>query len=123
MKSKMLLGACIAFILLVASLGIVYLYKQKDTLVQNAYEKRLEVIYTKYPAQRTFNPDKLFAGGKLSHIIENNNYYIAFITYGSGVPIVDAKCFKVDSNNLVTEIKYTKDIKKLPEQFNIKECK
>ncbi|MCK9368428.1 hypothetical protein M0R04_00400 [Candidatus Dojkabacteria bacterium] len=123
MKKKMLIGAVLTFTLILFSLIIIYLYKQKDKIQENILDNKFEVVYAKYPTLRTFNPEKLFAGGTISSLNENGDYYIAFITYGSGVPIIDARCFKINSENVLSETKYTKDVKRAQDQFDIKECK
>ena len=123
MKKKMLLGAVITFTLIFFCLIIIYLYKQRDIIEQNVLDSKFEIVYTKYPLLRAFNPSKLFAGGTISSLNDKGNYYIAFITYGSGVPIVDAKCFKIDTDNVLSEIKYVKNNKQTQALFDITQCK
>jgi len=57
--------------------------------------KKKAYIEKAYPELRGI--ENSFAGGAIKVIKEKENHYFAYITYGSGIGIVKAECFKVDS--------------------------
>lgn len=53
----------------------------------------------------------------------NDGWYVAFVTEGSGVPIINAKCFEVKNDKSIFEKKYTKTDNYNLSEFSVKECK
>ena len=58
---------------------------------------RRSIIESLYPKFKDFESQASFAGTRVKAVIDGNDYYFAYITLGSGVPVVAATCFKVDS--------------------------
>ena len=66
---------------------------------------RRQAIEKKYPEFVVdYEKQPCFAGCSVSVIEQNHDYYYAYITHGSGVPIGKASCFKIDSQMNVTRI-------------------
>lgn len=65
---------------------------------------KLSVFYKSKPEFTNWELQPSFAGKEFAYKIDEGAYYFAFITNGSGVYVVDVKCFKVDSKNNIDEI-------------------
>jgi hypothetical protein len=61
-------------------------------LIKNSYPELKEYPNESFP-QKSIRTEKL-----------GNKWYVSFILHGSGVPIINAKCFFVDNKNNVTFI-------------------
>lgn len=59
--------------------------------------RRRDIIESFYPKLKDFENQESFTGQRVKTVIDGNDYYFAYITEGSGVPIAAATCFKVDS--------------------------
>jgi len=66
----------------------------------NISEKRSH-IESLYPKLKDFENQASFAGQRVKTEINGTDYYFAYITEGSGVPIVSALCFKVDAESKI----------------------
>lgn len=54
------------------------------------------MIEKTYPEFADFENQPSFAGQSVKVVIEDGEYYFAYLTHGSGIPIVKATCFRVD---------------------------
>lgn len=52
-----------------------------------------------YPQLKDF-PQNTFAGGGIETKKLSDIWAVAFITYGSGVPVIGSQCFMVENNDL-----------------------
>lgn len=68
------------------------------------YFEKIKAITDQRPEFKDWQYQGSFAGKESKYKVEDQTYYFAFITMGSGVPIVSAECFRVDNNNVVNEI-------------------
>ena len=55
-----------------------------------------EMIEQIYPEFADFENQPSFAGQSVKVLLEDGEYYFAYLTHGSGIPIVKATCFRVD---------------------------
>lgn len=69
----------------------------KDELEGN-FRKILE---TEYPEFKDFKNQESFAGKKVKFQIYKNDRYYTYMTLGSGIPIAEANCFRVDRTGRV----------------------
>src|SRR3990170_3288588 len=61
-------------------------------------------IETAYPKFKDFENQKSFAGKSVKGEVDEGDYYFAYIVHGSGLPIAEATCFRVDRVGRVFEI-------------------
>jgi hypothetical protein len=61
-------------------------------------------IETAYPEFKDFENQKSFAGKSVKSEVDEGDYYFAYIVHGSGLPIAEATCFRVDRVGRVFEI-------------------
>lgn len=78
-------------------------------LADDDTEQKLEpraryLIENKYPEFKDFEKQESFAGKVVFSKIVGNSIYFAYVVEGSGVPIADATCFKVENLTTVSEI-------------------
>ena len=59
---------------------------------------------TAYPQFKDFENQKSFAGQSVKSEVDDGDYYFAYIVHGSGLPIAQATCFRVDRVGRVFEI-------------------
>lgn len=60
--------------------------------------RRRSIIESLYPKFKNFENRDNFAGARVKTAVNGSDYYFAYITEGSGVPIVAATCFRVDAD-------------------------
>jgi len=65
---------------------------------------RRNAIETAYPEFKDFEKQKSFAGKSVKSEVDEGDYYFAYIVHGSGLPIAEATCFRVDRVGRVFEI-------------------
>ena len=65
---------------------------------------RRNAIETAYPQFKDFENQKSFAGQSVKSEVDDGDYYFAYIVHGSGLPIAQATCFRVDRVGRVFEI-------------------
>lgn len=84
--------------------------------------KAIETIKNKYPELKEYPSYKL-APKSIKTEKTGDGWYVAFIQEGSGVPIIDARCFFVKNDNSIMQIKYTPHGNAFIGEFSVKECK
>ncbi len=60
--------------------------------------RRQSIVESLYSKFKNFETRESFAGTRVKTVIDGSDYYFAYITLGSGVPIVAATCFRVDAD-------------------------
>ena len=65
---------------------------------------RRNAIETAYPTFKDFENQKSFAGQSVKSEVDDGDYYFAYMVLGSGLPIAQATCFRVDRVGRVFEI-------------------
>jgi hypothetical protein len=65
---------------------------------------RRKAIETAYPQFKDFENQKSFAGQSVKSEVDDGDYYFAYMVHGSGLPIAQATCFRVDRADRVFEI-------------------
>ena len=65
---------------------------------------RRNAIETAYPRFKDWEDQERFAGQSVKSEVDEGDYYFAYIVHGSGLPIVEATCFRVDRVGRVFEI-------------------
>jgi len=61
-------------------------------------------IETAYPELKDFENQKSFAGKSVKSEVDEGDHYFAYIVHGSGLPIAEATCFRVDRVGRVFKI-------------------
>ena len=61
-------------------------------------------IESAYPELKDFENQKSFAGQSVTSEADGDDYYFAYIVLGSGLPIVEATCFRVDRAGRVFKV-------------------
>ncbi len=115
------------FILFIASFVLILagcsLNSQVDKQLKKISESNaIEIIKNQYPELKEYPSDKL-APKSIKTEEANDGWYVAFIQEGSGVPIIDARCYLVKNDNSIMPIKYTPPDNTLIGEFSVKECK
>jgi hypothetical protein len=65
---------------------------------------RRNAIETAYPQFKDFENQKSFAGQSVKSEVDDGDYYFAYMVLGSGLPIAQATCFRVDRVGRVFEV-------------------
>jgi hypothetical protein len=65
---------------------------------------RRNAIETAYPEFKDFENQKSFAGQSVKSEVDDGDYYFAYMVLGSGLPIAQATCFRVDRLGRVFEV-------------------
>ena len=65
---------------------------------------RRNAIEDAYPEFRDFENQESFAGQSVRTEVDDGDYYFAYMVHGSGVPIAQATCFRVDRVGRVFEV-------------------
>jgi len=64
---------------------------------------RRKAIEVAYPEFEDFENRESFAGRSVKSEVDDGDYYFAYIVHGSGLPIAEATCFRVDRVGRVFE--------------------
>lgn len=75
-----------------------------DDAQPNLVALRRNAIETAYPEFKDFENQKSFAGQSVKSEVDDGDYYFAYMVLGSGLPIAQATCFRVDRAGRVFEI-------------------
>jgi hypothetical protein len=89
----------------------------KDIISEN---DAIEILKNRFPELKTYPSDNLPPKSILTEKTDGG-WYVAFILQGSGVPVIDARCFLMKNDNTITSINYTKRDSNYG-QFSAKEC-
>jgi len=65
---------------------------------------RRDAIETAYPEFKDFEDQESFAGRSVKSEVDDGDYYFAYIVHGSGLPIAQATCFRVDRVGRVFQV-------------------
>jgi len=65
---------------------------------------RRNAIEKAYPQFKDFENQKSFAGQSVKVEVDDGDYYFAYMVLGSGLPIAQATCFRVDRLGRVFEV-------------------
>ncbi len=65
--------------------------------------RKKNAIESEYPELKEFESQKSFAGQSIKIEVDGIDHYFAYIVHGSGLPIVQATCFRVDRMYRVLE--------------------
>ena len=63
-----------------------------------------KAIEAAYPEFKDFENQKSFAGKSVKSEVNEGDYYFVYLVHGSGLPIAEATCFRVDRVGRVFEI-------------------
>ena len=73
-------------------------------MVDNPVSTRRYLIEREYAEFKDFEKQKSFAGQSVESTIIESDYYFAYLVHGSGLPIAQATCFRVDRSGRVFKI-------------------
>lgn len=102
MENKTKIFILVGFILLCAAIACVFaLYTKKGATLGSIDESRvIQIIKNKFPELKEYPSDKLPPRSIKTKKVDNG-WFAAFIQEGSGVPVIQAKCFFVDNTGKV----------------------
>jgi len=114
-KTRIIISGGVLLALLVVGLGCSQSTTQTGTPTgppQAVYDDaqpdlvalRRNAIETAYPEFKDFENQESFAGRSVKSEVDDGDYYFAYIVHGSGLPIAEATCFRVDRVGRVFEI-------------------
>lgn len=75
-----------------------------DDAQRGLVDLRRDAIETAYPEFKDFEHQESFAGKSVKTEVDEGDYYVAYIVHGSGLPIAEATCFRVDRVGRVFEV-------------------
>ena len=67
-----------------------------DDIQADLVAVRRSAIEETYPEFRDFETQESFAGQSVKIEVDDGDYYFGYMVHGSGVPIAQATCFRVD---------------------------
>jgi hypothetical protein len=102
-KQLYIFVAIISVLLVLIGLMVVLSGGNSKSLNVTEFSKR-GLIETAYPEFKNYEFQDSFAGKVTMYEQVGEDYYMAYVENGSGVPIVAATCFKVDADLKVTKI-------------------
>ena len=123
MKNKLLIILLISIILLYVSIS--YRYLNKDAVISSGVvseSEAIEIIKNQFPKMKEYPSDGL-APKSIKTEKVGDSWYLAFIQEGSGVPIIDAKCFLVVNNINFVQFKYVPQDNIISGEFSAKKCR
>ena len=90
-------------------LSLVNTYNQTSIISKTDSKSAVELTAKRakvdeFSGLKGFENGDCFAGCGVNNLKMENDYYFAYITYGSGIPILIAICYKIDINDKVTKI-------------------
>jgi hypothetical protein len=65
---------------------------------------RRDAIETAYPQLKDFESQESFAGQSVKTAVYDSDYYFAYMVLGSGLPVAQATCFRVDRVGRVFQV-------------------
>ncbi|MDD5040655.1 MAG: DUF6512 family protein [Patescibacteria group bacterium] len=72
------------------------LFTEAPEPAQAAATNQRKQIEIEYPEFRNFENQESFAGKSVKEVKDGNDLYVAYMVLGSGLPIAEATCFRVD---------------------------
>ena len=109
LQSKYLALASVIFLILILLL-ILYINNSDRSIILPSNDKEVSIsavrglIETEYSDFKNFENQKSFAGNSVKMEKSGEDHYFAYIVSGSGLPIAQATCFRVDRSGRVFKI-------------------
>jgi hypothetical protein len=109
-KHNYFFAVCI-LVVIAFSTVLIFLFVKNESMNQNNFQEtdlsklkssgtvdalKRAAIEKEYSEFADFENQKSFAGKEVKYEIINNDYYFAYMVLGSGLPIAQATCFRVD---------------------------
>jgi hypothetical protein len=111
LKTRIVTIGVVMLMLVVAGLGCSSTTTNTNTsagISGNAQPDRVvlgrSAIESAYPEFKDFENQESFAGQSVKSEADDGDYYFAYIVLGSGLPIAEATCFRVDRVGRVFEM-------------------
>lgn len=120
MKDKVLTITVLLLILLSAGFVVWYLSKPKSSSIDEATAVR--IIKSEFPELKGY-PGNQLPPTSIRTEKSDEGWYVAFIQEGSGVPIIEARCFLVKNDKSITQRKYIPQDHSLVGDFSPKWCR
>lgn len=83
-------------------------YQVKQKFLQkldSGLQGKLDILTASYSEYENWELQPSFAGKSFAFKVQDENYYFAFMTNGSGIAVVDAECFELTKENMIIESK------------------
>lgn len=122
MKNKLLILISILIALFCVGIGYWYLNWAKITTSGTISESvSIETIKNQFPELKEYPSDKL-APKSIWTEKASDGWYVAFVQEGSGVPIIEARCFLVKNDYSIIQREYIPQDSTFIGEFSAKEC-
>ena len=108
LRTNIIIIGVVVLVLVAVGLGYSCIRTQRSTDPPDDAQRdlvtlRRNAIETAYPKFKDFENQKSFAGQSVKSEVDDGDYYFAYIIHGSGLPIAQATCFRVDRVGRVFE--------------------
>lgn len=124
MKNKLLIVIIGLVVVLILIASYFYFKKPNNTTPITMSEAvAIETLKAKFPELKDYPDNNGFPPKVIKTEQASDGWYVAFIEEGSGVPIIDVRCFLIKNNKDTEEITYTSGDIIFPGQFSAKECR
>lgn len=111
LKTRIVTVAVVMLMLTAAGIGCSSTTTHTDTITGlsgSAQPDRVvlgrSAIESAYPEFKDFENQESFAGQSVKSEIDDGDYYFAYIVLGSGLPVAQATCFRVDRAGRVFKV-------------------
>lgn len=123
MKTKLLILISILITLLCTSIGYLYFNRSNISFSETISEAAaVETVKSKFSELKEYPNDKLPPKSIKTEKAETG-WYVAFVQEGSGVSIIEARCFLVKNDKVIMQRKYIPQDNFLVGEFSARECK
>jgi hypothetical protein len=121
-KTLILVTTIILIVLLCLVAGYWYFKISKNVKSEAISEvKAIEIMQNRFPELKDYPSDKL-PPKSIKAEKADDGWYVAFVQEGSGVQIIDARCYWVKNDNSVMQKDYTPQDNTFIGDFSAKEC-
>ena len=123
MKDKILTITIVFLILLSAGFVVWFIFAPKSSGHETIDEATaVQIIKSQFPEMKGYPRDQLPPTSIRTEKSEDG-WYVAFVQEGSGVPIIEARCFLVKNDKSILQRKYIPQDSERVGEFSVKECR
>ncbi|MFH1046704.1 MAG: hypothetical protein V1738_00210 [Patescibacteria group bacterium] len=85
-------------------------------------DSAIQTLQNQYPELKQY-PSEQLPPKSIKTESTDEGWYVAFVQEGSGVPIIDARCFLVRNDNSIVPLEFVASADQLAGDFSAKECR
>jgi len=124
MGKKILILVITIILVVLICLGVGYWVIDKYTnlrVEEISQVKAIEIMQNRFPELKEYPSDKL-PPKSIKVEKADDGWYVAFVQEGSGVQVIDARCYWVKNNNKIMQKDYTPKDNTFVGEFSAKDC-